>query len=297
MTFSIVAVDVERKEIGFAIASCTWDAGMVGTAVADLGALCSQAQGYFPFHSIFYDGLSRGLSMEQILDEFRNEDSNIENRQVGMVSISGDSYAFTGNKTDAYTGHIIGKHYACQGNILTGRNVLDKMAEAFEKSEGMLAERLYAALQAGDDVGGDIRGKMSARVLVKKKGGGFDDTYIDFTVEDHDEPVREIGRLFSVLKKVYKAYHLQSAVEKAEGDDKLSALEEMEIYLSDKVDRTVVDYHTFVGEMSLNLGLREKAIQAYRRVLRISPRLVDYLRTQMTEGRLPADIFDELISD
>ena len=74
MTFSIVAVDLEAKEIGFAIASCTWDAGMVGTAKAELGAICSQAQGYFPFHSIFYEKLKENLTLEEILDEFKKVD-------------------------------------------------------------------------------------------------------------------------------------------------------------------------------------------------------------------------------
>jgi len=232
--------------------------------------------------------------MDEIFSEFKKIDPNIETRQVGMVSFSGDVFAFTGEKTDPYSGHIIGKDYACQGNILTGRDVLEKMAEAFEAANGMLAERLYAALQAGDVVGGDIRGKMSARVLVKKKGAGFEDTFIDFTVEDHDEPVREIGRLFRVLKKVYTAYQLQTAVEKAEGDAKLPALEELERYLSDKVDRSVVDYHSYVGETSLALGFREKAIQAFRRVLKISPGMAVLFKRMGTEGKIPADIVDEL---
>ncbi len=296
MTFSIVGVDIENKEIGFAIASCTWNAGMVGTAKAELGAICSQAQGYFPFHSIFYEQLAKGASMEEILEEFKRVDSNIENRQVGMVSFSGDSFAFTGTKTGDYSGHIIGKNYACQGNILTGRDVLEKMADAFESTEGALVERLYAALQAGDDVGGDIRGKMSARVLVKRKGAGLDDTDMDFTVEDHDEPVREIGRLLDVLKKVYRAYQLQNAVEKAEGDEKISALEAMEHYLSDKVDRTVVDYHMFVGETNLELGFREKAVVAFGRVLTISPGLSGYFKKEKEEGRMPANLVDELFS-
>ncbi|MFW9977097.1 MAG: DUF1028 domain-containing protein [Candidatus Thorarchaeota archaeon] len=297
MTFSIVGIDIERREIGFAIASCTWDAGMVGTAVAELGALCSQAQGYFPFHSLFYEKLSEGLKVSEILEEFRKTDEDFETRQVGMVSFTGEAFAFTGTETDDYAGHIIGNGYTCQGNILTGRDVLESMAKAFESTKGMLAERLYAALQAGDDVGGDLRGKMSARVLVKKKGAGLEDTYIDFTVEDHDEPVHEIGRLLGVLKKVYRAYQLQQAVEKAESDEKISALEEMELYLSDKVDRTVVDYHTFVGETSLELGLREKAVQAFQRVLMISPGLSRYLKKEKEEGRMAADFIDQVFSE
>jgi uncharacterized Ntn-hydrolase superfamily protein len=295
MTFSIVAVDTEEEEIGFAIASCTWNAGSVGTAKAELGAICSQAQGYYPFHRIFYESLQENMSLERIFEEFKKVDKDIEHRQVGMVSYSGETLAFTGENTDDWAGHRLGKNYACQGNILTGPDVLENMSRAFEESKGPLVERLYAALQAGDDAGGDLRGKMSARVLVKKKGSGMDDTYFDFNIEDHDEPVREIGRLLRVLRKIYNAYLKQNAVDKAETKDaKIRALEDMDEYLSDKVDRTVVDYHSFVASTSVELGLHERAVAAYKRVLKISPKLANFIRREGEKGKIPADVLDAI---
>ncbi len=295
MTFSIVAVDKENKEVGLAIASCTWDAGMVGSAKAEVGTICSQASGNFEFHSILYDKLAENLTMEEIFEEFKRVDENIQTRQVGIISFEGKPFAFTGDKTIAWSGHIIGEDYACQGNILTGADVIEKMAEAFENSEGPLAEKLYAALQAGDDVGGDARGKMSARVLVKKKGIGLDGTYIDLNVEDHDEPVREVGRLLAVLKKVNQAYMLRSAVKKADDENKLKSLEEMDMYLSDKVDKTVVDYHRFVADQYLALGLKEKAIEVYRRVVKISPGLTGFFKREKETGKMPADVVDAIL--
>ncbi|MDF1538454.1 MAG: DUF1028 domain-containing protein [Candidatus Thorarchaeota archaeon] len=295
MTFSIVAIDRENNEVGFAIASCTWDAGMVGTAKAEVGAICSQALGYFKFHSMLYERLAKKMTMAEILEDFKKDDMNIENRQIGMISFEGAPLSFTGAKCGHWAGHKIGENYACQGNILTGPEVIEKMAEAFEKSEGMLAERLYAALQAGDDIGGDIRGKISARVLVKKKGYGLEDTYIDFTIEDHDEPVREIGRLLAVRRKIFGAYLRQMSVVEAEGGAKVIALESMEEYLSDKIDKTVVDYHSFVGDTSLELGFQDMAIAAYRRVLSISPNLVRYFETQKQSGKMPADVVDAIL--
>ena len=295
MTFSIVAVDTEEEEIGFAIASCTWNAGSVGTAKAELGAICSQAQGYYPFHRIFYESLQENMSLEQILEEFKRMDEGIENRQVGMVSFSGETLAFTGENADDWAGHRIGKNYACQGNILTGSDVLENMSRAFEESEGELVKRLYTALQAGDDTGGDIRGKMSAIVLVKKKGCGLDDTYFDFNVEDHDEPVREIGRLLRVFRKIYNAYLKQNAVSKAETEEaKIQALRDMDEYLSDKVDKTVVDYHSFVASTSIGLGLHERAVAAYKRVLKISPKLMGPIRNEGERGKIPADVLDAI---
>ncbi|TXT54558.1 MAG: hypothetical protein BAJATHORv1_60054 [Candidatus Thorarchaeota archaeon] len=296
MTFSIVAVDIESKEIGFAIASCTWDAGMVGTAKAEKGALCSQAQGYFPFHSVLYEKIDEGMNLEQIFEEFKKIDENIENRQVGMVSFSGEVFAFTGSENDEYAGHIIGDSYACQGNILTGPEVLEHMSQTFESSDGMLAEKLYAALQAGDDVGGDIRGKMSARVLVKKKNGSdLEDTYIDLRVEDHDEPVKEIGRLLAVRKKIFNAYLAMRKVMETGERDKIVALEEMQEYLSDKVDRTVIDYHSFLADEFLQMGLEEEAINSYQDVLTIAPKLIRSLKKQVKSGHIPKSIFEKIV--
>ncbi len=297
MTFSIVAIDRENKEVGFAITSCTWDAGMVGTAKAELGSICSQAAGYFPFHSIFYEKIAENFTIEEIFEEFKRVDGNIQDRQVGMVSFNGPPLAFTSDNTGAWSGHKIGDDYACQGNILTGSNVIENMADAFEKSEGMLAERLYAALQAGDDVGGDIRGKMSARVLVRKKGMGLDDIHIDFTIEDHDEPVKEIGRLLAGRRKIYQAYMLQIAVTKADDENRLTAVEEMDTYLSDKVDKTVVDYHSFVADQYLTLGLKDKAIEVYRGVIKISPGLADFFKSEKEEGKMAVEVVDAILSN
>ncbi|MHA1907274.1 MAG: DUF1028 domain-containing protein [Candidatus Thorarchaeota archaeon] len=294
MTFSIVATDKESKEVGFAIASCTWNAGMVCTAKAGKGAVASQAQGYFKFHGEFYEKLAEGKTLPEIHEYFKSIDENIENRQVGLVTSEGDAYAFTGSKCGSWAGEKIGNGYAVQGNILIGPEVVEAMAEAFERTEGTLVERLYAALQAGDDIGGDIRGKMSARILVTNEELG---DYLDINVEDHDEPVKEVGRIIGVGMKVIGAYMLQVEVMKADDANKIVALEKMEHYLADKVDRTVVDYHSFVGDTSLELGLKEKAISSYRNVLQISPLLKRHFEEQKSSGEMPTNIVDAIFED
>lgn len=95
--------------------------------------------------------------------------------------------------------------YACQGNILVGPEVVEKMTEAFGGTEGSLMDRLYTALEAGDDMGGDAQGKRSTRLMVVKKNG---DVFIDIRVEDHVEPVREIGRILQAGKDVHHCYML-----------------------------------------------------------------------------------------
>ena len=145
MTFSIVAIDRDKGETGFAISSCCGDAGQVCAARPE-GAITSQAKGNVGFLREFFDKLNQGLTTEQIMRYFRETDPDIEARQIGMITITGDNTAFTGKECSYWCGHKTGGNYACQGNILVGPEVIDAMATAFEESQGPLYERLFTAL-------------------------------------------------------------------------------------------------------------------------------------------------------
>ena len=113
--------------------------------------------------------------------------------------------AHTGADCIDYAGHVIGKGFTCQGNILAGRHVLEAMAAAFHSAQGELADRLVAALLAGDRAGGDRRGRQSAGVLVVKAGAGYggnNDRYLDLRVDDHEDPVPRLQELL-VLHRLY----------------------------------------------------------------------------------------------
>jgi len=270
MTFSIVAADPEKMELGFAIASCFWNAGQMGLALAGKGAIVSQAQGNWDFIPAFFEKLDKNLSLQEILDEFRESDDSFENRQVGMVIHDGKSLSFTGEKV--FSAHQrIGTNYACQGNILTGQKTIDAMADAFERTEGTLTRRLYTALQAGDDAGGEMRGKMSARVYVVRV---WDNPLPvnDYTIEEHPEPVREIGRLMELKNNIITAWQLTEAVSKVE--DKIKAIGELEQFLIDKEDRAFLDFQQSLAGFYLEIGEREKAIERYRIVTKISPKMI-----------------------
>jgi uncharacterized Ntn-hydrolase superfamily protein len=105
----------------------------------------------------------------------------------------------------------VGEHYCVQGNILAGEAVVDEMAKAFEKGAGQpLADRLVAALQAGQAAGGDKRGQQSAALLVVREKGGFmggNDRFIDLRVEDHEKPIDELARLLELHKKFFARAH------------------------------------------------------------------------------------------
>lgn len=201
-TFSIVAFDPETGDLGVAVASKFLAVGsVVPYAQAGVGAIATQSFANTTFGPKGLALLKKGLRPSQVLKQLLANDKDRELRQVGIVDAKGRAAAFTGKKCLPWAGHIVGKSFAVQGNILVGEQVVKAMAKAFQETRGELAERLTAALEAGEQAGGDARGKQSAAILVVRKGagyGGFDDRYIDLRVDDHPEPVKELKRILAI---------------------------------------------------------------------------------------------------
>ena len=296
MTFSIVAVDRENKEVGFAIASCCWNAGLVCRAEAEKGAIASQASGNLEFLELFFHKLNAEKTLEEILAYFKNYDGDIETRQIGLVDFSGNALAFTGAENDCWAGHRTGEGYSCQGNTLTGPRVIDEMASAFERADGRLMERLVSALRAGDDAGGDARGRQSARLCVKKKNGGpaGSDILIDITIADHDEPVKEIGRILKVRAQLVDVYKLFGGLSSASKAEKLPILEKIENMLADKKECRFLDFWEELGDAYYELGEVGKAVEVYRVYLEIGPSLASTLRRNVEKGIFPKELADRL---
>ena len=143
--------------------------------------------------------LERGATAQETMDVLLRADAGRNGRQVGVVAPDGGSASYTGPSCTAWAGGRHGPGYAVQGNILTGEAVVVALERGFLESKGKpLAERLLAALQAGDAAGGDSRGHQSAALLVvRARGGynGFTDRAIDVRVDDHADPIGEIARL------------------------------------------------------------------------------------------------------
>ncbi len=201
-TFSIVGYDFETKDLGVAVASKFIAVGaIVPWAKANVGAIATQALANVSYGPRGLELLSKGYSARKVVEILVSNDPLRDERQVGIVDSKGEAAAFTGKKCFEYAGHIVGDGYAVQGNILTGPEVLEEMAKAFETTKGELVDKLLAALEAGDKAGGDRRGKQSAAILVvREKGGygGYTDKYVDLRVDDHKEPVLELKRLFKI---------------------------------------------------------------------------------------------------
>ncbi len=294
MTFSIVAVDREKGETGFAISSCSYDSGRVGRAEAGVGSIVSQAKSNMAFLNLFFEKLGEGFSLDQILTHFRETDEDIEHRQVGMITLDGEALSFTGERCFRWAGHRVGDDYACQGNILVGPEVVEGMTEAFTATEGALYDRLYAALKAGNDAGGDSRGKQSARLAVVKRGGGWGgtDVVVDISVENHVEPVKELERILQAGKDALRCWSIVGELDRASGKDRSLALRKLEEFLESRADRAYIDAWMELGAAQLEMGLKEKAVETFRRYLEISPGMTPFIEGLVAEGKLPEEILE-----
>jgi uncharacterized Ntn-hydrolase superfamily protein len=203
-TFSIVAIDPANGDLGVAVASRYFSAGsIVPWAMAGVGAVATQAvvnAGYGPQG---IDLLRQGLTAQQVLTKLLADDTfpDKDGRQVAIIDAQGNIATYTGPKAPNWAGDRQGKTWSAQGNILVGPQVPEAMGKAFEATPGELSERLYAALKAGDDAGGDSRGHQSAAMLVVRKQGGRNinnDRYLFLNVDDNPQPFPELRRLLDL---------------------------------------------------------------------------------------------------
>ena len=202
MTFSIVGLDPGNGDLGVAVASKFPCVGaVVPWARAGVGAVATQA---WANTDLGPDGLrlmAGGMPASSALDAVLEGDDGRDERQAGFVDASGGTATFTGSGCVDWAGGVTGEHFAAQGNILAGEEVVAAMADAFVGTEGDLSDRLLAAVRAGDATGGDRRGRQSAALLVVRAGGGYEgrnDRYIDLRVDDHPDAPAELSRLFTV---------------------------------------------------------------------------------------------------
>jgi uncharacterized Ntn-hydrolase superfamily protein len=201
-TFSIVACDLAEEAWGVAVASKFLAVGaVVPWAQAGRGAVATQSYANTSFGPQGLKLIAEGVCAQDALDRLLAEDEGREQRQVGLVDSQGRAATFTGGECFDWAGGLTGPGYAIQGNILAGEAVVQDMQTQFLGTDGQLPSRLYAALLAGDRAGGDRRGKQSAAILVVKPGagyGGFNDRWIDYRVDDHEDPIQELGRLLEL---------------------------------------------------------------------------------------------------
>jgi uncharacterized Ntn-hydrolase superfamily protein len=205
-TFSIVARDPGTGDLGVAVASKFLAVGAVVPWLrAGAGAVATQAHANVAYGPDGLAMLESGLSAREALDRLVAADGERDLRQAGVVDTDGNAATHTGPGCTDWAGGVTGDGFCCQGNILTGPEVVDAMAEGYTTADGTFANRLLTALEAGQAAGGDSRGQQSAAITIVRAGGGYgggNDRWIDLRVDDHPTPLAELRRLV-MLHRVY----------------------------------------------------------------------------------------------
>src|SRR6266852_4245699 len=271
-TFSIVAIDPANGDMGVAVASRYFSVGsVVPWALAGVGAVATQANVNVGYGPKGIDLLREGLSAKLVLDRLLAEDTfeGKDGRQVAIVDARGNIATYTGPKAPHWAGDRQGTTWSAQGNSLVGPQVPESMGKAFDATQGELAEKLYAALKAGDDAGGDARGHQSACMLVVRKQGGRNinnDRYIYINVDDDPRPLAELRRLLDLnLAYLYgeASDHFVSAGKKKEA---LEAGRTAERYAPEQADA-----HTSLGFLEYINGNKDAALKEFQAAKKLDP--------------------------
>jgi len=287
-TYSIVAFDEETGELGVAVQSHWFSVGfLVPWAKAGVGAVATQS-----FVKVDYgpEGLNRmknGQSAEEALNSLLAEDEGEAVRQVAMIDVKGSVAAHTGTKCIYAAGHQIGKNYSVQANLMEKETVWPSMANAFERSNGDLAEKMMAALEAAEAEGGDIRGKQSAAMLIvsgNPTGIPWKDVVMDIRVDDHAEPLKELKRLI----RVHRAYqHANKGDHYLELEEIEKALVEYEKASEFYPENPELPYWSAVTLASK--GNLDQALPIFQEVFQKEPRLRILTPRLVNSGLLPND--------
>lgn len=201
-TYSIVARDTLTGEMGVAVQSHWFSVGTIVTwGEAGVGVIATQSLVNASFGPRGLNLLKEGMNAHQALDSLIRSDDGRDFRQLSVLDADGNVATYTGKKCIPEAGHIVGNQFSVQANLMRSEEVWPAMKETFENTEGTLAERLLAALEAAEAAGGDIRGKQSAALLIVKPESTdkvWEDRLVDIHVEDHPEPLKELRRLYNV---------------------------------------------------------------------------------------------------
>lgn len=289
-TFSIVAYDSVTQELGVAVQSKYFS---VGTAVpwaeAGAGAVATQASVNVSLGPRAVALLRTGMSAADVMRALAATDSLWESRQFGIVDARGMAVNWTGKRCLDWAGGVTGRGFACQGNILAGPGVVEGMAKAYSETGGEMAERLIAALEAGQMAGGDKRGMQSAALLIVRPSVNnpeYNVRYVDLRVEDHKTPIRELRRLWHIFEGFHAANaHLNYADQfDAEGRTAVAKMERERVGESMKraLQRGERDASLLNG-LAWSCATHEvflpDALRAAERASSIEPRNVDILDT------------------
>src|SRR5215218_3490683 len=297
LTFSIVARDPATGELGIAVQSHWFSVGpIVPWAEAGVGAIATQSFVDPSYGKNGLDFMRAGKSAPETLKELLEKDDGREVRQVAMIDAQGRVDAWTGKNDIQAAGHIVGKNFSVQANLMLNDKVWPAMARAFENTKGDLADRMLAALDAAQAVGGDIRGRQSAAMIVvtgKPTGQAWKDRTFDLRVDDSPEPLQELRRLVR-LQRAYN--HMNAgdlAVEKKDNEGALREYSAAERLVPDNAE--MIYWHAVA---LVNMNRVDEALPLFRRVFAMDKNWATLTPRLVKSGLLPDDpkLIDRIVS-
>ena len=296
-TFSIVARDPATGELGVAVQSHWFSVGpIVPWAEAGVGAVATQSFVDPSYGKNGLDLMRAGKSAPDTLKELLEKDEGREVRQVAMIDAQGRVDAWTGKNDIQAAGHIVGKDFSVQANLMLNDKVWPAMARAFENAKGDLADRMLAALDAAQAVGGDIRGRQSAAMIVvtgKPTGLAWKDRTFDLRVDDSPEPLAELRRLVR-LQRAYN--HMNAgdlAVEKKDNEGALREYGAAEKLVPNNAE--MIYWHAVA---LVNMGRVEESLPLFRKVFAMDRNWITLTPRLPKSGLLPDDpkLIDRIVS-
>ena len=269
-TFSIVARDPSVGELGMAVQSKALATGSrTITIKGGVAVVAHQSQSNPMYGTLGIELLATGMSPQQALDLMLRSDEGRDTRQVAIVDATGRTAAWTGSGALDWKGHQCGRDFCAQGNILTGPEVVRAIANSFESSTGPLAERMLAALDAGQAAGGDARGTQAAAIVVAKPlagSAGFGDRVIDLRVDDNRAPLVELRRLLNM----FRSRELVADANTRLGEKDLPAAAKAALAARDKSPENDEAWVVWAAT-ELALSRRSSALEALRKAVDLNP--------------------------
>jgi uncharacterized Ntn-hydrolase superfamily protein len=286
MTYSIVARDLRTGELGIAVQSRFFAAGRIVPWIeAGIGAIASQsfANPVYGFEGLRL--LRAGLAPREALEKLVHQDPGAALRQVAILDARGRAAVHTGASCVAAAGHAIGAQCSAQANMMAKDAVWDAMIDAFERASGDLPERLLQAMQAAEREGGDLRGRQAAALIVVAAEPGTDakgDRVIDLRIDDHPDPVGEIGRQLSYARAHQRAARSR---EKMLAGELAGALADLDACCAACPDEP--DFLTRRALVLLALGRMGEAREAMERACANNPGWAEFALRFADAGILP----------
>jgi len=294
-TYSIVARDPETGEMGTAVQSHFFGTGaVVPWAEAGVGAIATQAMAEVSYGPCGLESMRMGKSAPNALRELLEADQGRDIRQVAMIDADGRIAAHTGTSCIAYAGHHVGDQFSVQANMMLTDEVVPAMRDAFVLAKGPLPERMLAALDAAESVGGDIRGRQSAAMLVvdgERTNKPWGHRLVELRVEDDPQPLKELRRLL-VLRR---AYAYMSEADKLAMSGEIDAAGEIMTEAKALAPDNLEIAYWYGVSLAVN-GRMDAAAAELNRVFAEDPNWAELLRRLPDANLVPQYLIDEILA-